>query len=80
MPYAAVVAVKADARNEEQPSEKAWSFQPFMVMTSADDDFKGSANPLRDETDCPEETLRALFDFNLLKSVMQNTTVNEYIR
>ena len=80
MPYAAIVAVKADTRNLVASTDESMAYQPFMVMTSADDDFKGPNNPLRPDTDGPEETMRTLFDLTLLKSLMVNTTVNEYIR
>ena len=79
MPYVAIFTVEADDRNVVPPNTKARSFQPFMIATSISDEFKGSRNPSRRDFG-PEETMRSMFDVNLLRSVLVDTTLGQEMR
>ena len=79
MPYVAVFTVETDDRNVVPPNVQAMSFQPFMLATSMSEEFKGSGNPNRTEFG-PEDTMKAMFDVNLLRSTLADTTLSHEMR
>ena len=74
--YVAMFTVAGDIRNGRPPYDATKQFQPFMVSSSMSDDFKGAKNPWRIDMG-PENTMKAMFDLLLLRSVWTNTTAKE---
>ena len=79
MPYVALFTVEADDRNVIPPHTRARSFQPFMLATSMSEEFKGSENPKRRDFG-PEEMMRSMFDVNLIRSILVDTTLGQELR
>ena len=77
MPYVALFTVAADVRNGRPPFDATKQFQPFMISTSMSEKFKGAENPLRTELGHPN-TMEAMFNLILLRSLSADTTISDY--
>ena len=77
-PFVALFAVAADNRNARPPFDTAKEYQPFMMATSLSSEFKGAQNPLRTQFGHPN-TMESMFNLILLRSLISDTTMKDYI-
>ena len=77
-PFVALFAVAADVRNARPPHDITKDYQPFMIASSLSSEFKGSQNPLRTQFGHPN-TMESMFNLILLRSLVTDTTMKDYI-